>query len=898
MFCPECGTQNKTGAKFCIRCGADLRKFIPASKFSPRSYILKPNTVLDKRYKILNIIEKGGMGAVYRALDMRLDNICAVKEMRENFEKDEYRIYAIEKFKSEALILSKLRHPNIPRVFDYFIENNRYYLVMDYIDGKTLYRILQSRPSKRLEEEELRKWTLQLCDVLSYLHHQEPPIIYRDLKPGNIMINKEDKVMLIDFGIARIFNPKSKGTMIGTQGYAPPEQYRGQVDPRSDIYALGATLHHLITGRDPQDDAPFSFPPVKELRKDVSDSFAYLIEKCLKFNPEERFSSVEEIKDFLQEKNIPTDISPPVEEKVPPKEDLGLTKELEKLLFDIEKSDPYKEKPKEKDLLDIDIDEILPDEIKEGLNAVKSSKKKEEVILSKEEEESSQSLEEDLPEFEDLEKMPDQTLQEVFEIKESISNTDLFEKLASPSNKKNMSPKETKTFSPPITTKPLGSFIKKTSTLKARPTIPFAPIEIKSQIKTPPIKKTKIFAEKIEKKEFVEEPKVSSKQEEEIELEPFAGAHLLEKGIFATDESTFEKPMPQSTPPPQPKKVMSHPWTMYRKDKYHTGHSEKSSPCGGSLKWRFHTNGRIYSSPTFDSTGVIYFGSNDGCLYAIYPDGKEKWRFLTDGSILTTPLIIEGVGIFFGSEDSHFYALDFEGHQMWKMKMAGAIYSSAVAGKNNTLYVGSNDGNLYALNIHGDVEWKFTIDNFLYSSPALGPDETIYIGSWDKHMYAISPQGKLLWKFKTDGIIDSSPAIDGAGYSYFGSHDNYIYAVDYKGRLKWRFKTKDKISSSPALHKEMGIFIGSYDNYLYHIDFSGRLQWKFRAGYWIKSSPIIDGKNNIYFGCDDFACYCVNINGMLVWKFKTNGTLEMSPCITEKGVLYFGSNDGWLYALE
>ncbi|MFP4499218.1 MAG: serine/threonine protein kinase, partial [Vulcanimicrobiota bacterium] len=316
----------------------------------PRRSELEEGIKLDNRYRLITIIEKGGMGAVYKAMDTRLDNICAIKEMRENFERDEYRIYAIEKFKSEALILSKLRHPNIPRVFDYFIEKDRYYLAMDYIEGQTLFRVMHKRKDKRLEEEELVEWTLQLCDVLAYLHNQDPPIIYRDIKPANIMINSEKRIMLIDFGIARIFNPKSKGTMIGTQGYSPPEQYRGQVDPRSDIYALGATLHHLITGKDPQLDAPFSFPPVRELREELSDRLSYAIDKCLKFNMEDRFSCVEELRDHLENRspvNIEVEKPPqpepeeeipaPPEEKKEKKSGI-LASELENLLFSIEEA--------------------------------------------------------------------------------------------------------------------------------------------------------------------------------------------------------------------------------------------------------------------------------------------------------------------------------------------------------------------------------------------------------------------------------------------------------------------------------------------------------------------------------------------------------------------------------
>ena len=859
MFCPQCGKNNKEEAKFCIRCGAvfdDARLEIP-----PPSDVmeLEPGTILDNRYRIIDIIEKGGMGAVYKAEDGRLDIVCAVKEMRENFERDEYRIYAIEKFKSEALILSKLRHPNIPRVSDYFIENKRYYMVMDYIEGQTLYKIMNNRPSLRVEEDELIKWTLQLCSVLSYLHNQDPPIIYRDIKPANIMLNKEERIMLIDFGIARIFKPRSRGTMIGTQGYSPPEQYRGQADPRSDIYALGATLHHLITGKDPQLDAPFSFAPVKQERPEISDKTAYLIDRCLKFNMEERFSSVEEIREFI-EGRLPavsglvekiekaktgtsseakkSELAKNEKEGRKKKGSGGLTHELENLLFSVQPKSQTEIKEKTLNKKDsplvkpaVHVKPTMPlvsmYDIKKVINEVEKKKSVEKILE---------------------EKKPFR--------QESISIESM---LGGEHNLESLDLEITSQFRP-------TQIFNKTSR-------DLTPLQM-PQIDT---------ANGIFNSPRISSPAVTT---------PFSLGIREKKAPVAAFNNLDLSIKPTSASPPH---AIPQLWRMFRCDASHQGRNADADKCEGNMKWRFKTNGRIYSSPVVDSNGIVYFSSNDGCLYAVTPEGSEKWRFVTDNSVFATPLVIEEHGIFFGSEDNHFYSVDFEGKERWRLQMNDSILSSAVTDGKGTIYVGCNDGNIYALTPQGEIKWRFTINNFIQSSPAIGPDGIIYIGSWDRSLYALNPEGRLKWSFKTGDIVESSPAVDEEGNVYFGSYDHHIYCLDSRGKLKWKYKTKDKIYSSCALFPGRGIYAGSDDNYLYHLNFNGKLKWTVRTDYRIKSSPALDGQGNIYIGSNDFSIYGINPEGEIMWKFKTNGSIESSPCITNDGALYVGSNDGWLY---
>src|SRR5579885_1772867 len=226
--------------------------------------------LLDGRYRIAKVIGVGGMGRVYLANDTRLANRpVAVKEMMVGQGLQEQK--AVEDFAREARVLAPLSHPGIPNLIDYFAERGRHYLVMEFIAGGDLQGLLDQRgPGARFPEAQVLRWARQILDVLSFLHSQQPPIVYRDLKPGNIMIDQHGRAMIIDFGIARFLPPGGRGTQIGSVGYAPPEQYLGKLEPRSDLYSLGATMHHLLTGRDPQLEPPFSFPPVRQLAPEVS----------------------------------------------------------------------------------------------------------------------------------------------------------------------------------------------------------------------------------------------------------------------------------------------------------------------------------------------------------------------------------------------------------------------------------------------------------------------------------------------------------------------------------------------------------------------------------------------------------------------------------------------------
>jgi len=241
------------------------------------------------------------MKLVYLAEDLRLAaRSCALAEMVDSFTSPETQKNAIAAFQREADMLAQLSNEHIPRVFDRFSAENRHYLVMEFIDGITLEQKLQAAGGK-LPEHDVIELALQVLDTLEYLHNLEPPVIYRDLKPSNLMIAESGQVKLIDFGIARLFQPLSNATMIGTQGYAPPEQYRGKVEFRSDLYALGATMHHALSGRDPALEPPFSFPPLRSLCPDVTPALADLVDQALKYDVIMRVADAAEFRHRLME---------------------------------------------------------------------------------------------------------------------------------------------------------------------------------------------------------------------------------------------------------------------------------------------------------------------------------------------------------------------------------------------------------------------------------------------------------------------------------------------------------------------------------------------------------------------------------------------------------------------
>jgi serine/threonine protein kinase/Tfp pilus assembly protein PilF len=296
LFCDNCGAANPAGARFCQHCAS----LIP---FQRSTGTLAGQTILAGRYLLLSRIGQGGMGAVYKAADTNLNNrAVAIKEMSSSGLPPARLQEAVAAFEREAHLLADLVHPNLPRIHEHFTENERSYLVMDFIEGQTLEDYLEKVGGGPLAVDQVVRWATELCDVLNYLHTRQPPIIFRDLKPANVMISENGHIFLIDFGIARIFKPgKQHDTVaLGSPGYAAPEQYgKAQSSPRSDIYSLGALLHHLLTGLDPSEQ-PFSFRPASQINPAVNPALESLLKQMLEMDSEHRPASAQMVLQGLE----------------------------------------------------------------------------------------------------------------------------------------------------------------------------------------------------------------------------------------------------------------------------------------------------------------------------------------------------------------------------------------------------------------------------------------------------------------------------------------------------------------------------------------------------------------------------------------------------------------------
>ena len=322
--CPSCGGDVLPGMRHCPACGnlldeeapntppslGRLATLAPPPNPAPTSAwrTLTPFTLLQDRFCVKRTLKIGGMGAVYLAIDTSNDNrLCAVKEMLDSFAGEDEREEGREWFAREADMLAQLRHPSIPQIYDYFVEGGRYYLALEYLDGENLEDLLEHEGNPGLPEQRVMEWVGQLSEVLVYLHTYTPPIIFRDLKPANVMLMADGTIRLVDFGIARVFSAVRQGTMVGTPGYCPPEQFQGLAEPLSDLYALAATAHHLLTGRDPREAPPFNFPPVRSLAVQVSRATESLLQGALQLDTGQRGPSVE---DFgRQARRIATDLA-------------------------------------------------------------------------------------------------------------------------------------------------------------------------------------------------------------------------------------------------------------------------------------------------------------------------------------------------------------------------------------------------------------------------------------------------------------------------------------------------------------------------------------------------------------------------------------------------------------
>ncbi len=302
--CPYCGAENRDEERFCEHCGAFLDSATATtsqgeSGNANNAHSLDPGSQLQNgRYVIKKILGQGGMGSLALAIDTRLaDKLVVIKELiSEQADPTE----DVRNFKREVQTLAHLDHPLIPGVTDHFQEGSRYFMVQEYVEGENLEARME-RVKRPMEEQDALRYAAEVLNILDYLEQQTPPIVHRDIKPANIIIGaKDQRAHLVDFGIARAYAPsnvpRKQTTALGTPGYAPPEQYQGNAEPRSDLYALAATLHHLITNRDPTEYPPFQFPPVRTLNPRLSPDIEAILIRALQLDSNQRYQTALEMK--------------------------------------------------------------------------------------------------------------------------------------------------------------------------------------------------------------------------------------------------------------------------------------------------------------------------------------------------------------------------------------------------------------------------------------------------------------------------------------------------------------------------------------------------------------------------------------------------------------------------
>ena len=375
-------------------------------------------------------------------------------------------------------------------------------------------------------------------------------------------------------------------------------------------------------------------------------------------------------------------------------------------------------------------------------------------------------------------------------------------------------------------------------------------------------------------------------------------------GVSNQDSDTSEIPVDGG--------LMDSAWPMFHHDIKHTGRSPYG-PVGywPVVKWRFQMEGLTVSSPATDKNGTIYIGAEryNKNFFAINSNGSEVWQFNTGDWVDSSPALSLDGTIYFGSNNGNLYALYPNGTTKWCIYIGeGWVFSSPVIDNQGIIYVASVIGSkLCAVYPNGSIKWEFYMDDWVYCSPALGEDGTIYVGSNDGYMYAIYLNGTLKWRFNAGGnAIGSAPSLADDGTIYFGGTSGYLYAVyPNNGSLKWRYETGYIGGSSPAIGIDGTIYVGDQEhNRLYSIYPNGTLRWYYTTNGQIISSPAIDNNGIIYCGSYDGNLYALNRNGSLHWRFDAGDYIESSPIIGADGTIYitgqFNAPDSYsyLYALQ
>jgi outer membrane protein assembly factor BamB len=362
---------------------------------------------------------------------------------------------------------------------------------------------------------------------------------------------------------------------------------------------------------------------------------------------------------------------------------------------------------------------------------------------------------------------------------------------------------------------------------------------------------------------------------------------------------------------------MNSVWSTKCHDISHTGRSTISTSDNSyTEKWRFYSSLWVREGAVFDNDGIIYFAGAynnlDYYLFAVYPNGIEKWKFKTNGSLFSTPAIADDGTVYIGSWDARFYAINPDSTEKWRFGSGAPISSSPVIDIDGTIYFGTlgNFGvnsRFYAVNPNGTEKWHYTINDRIYSDPCIGSDGTIYFGSDDTYFYAMYSNGTLRWRYKTGDCIKAPPSVASDGTVYIGSYDGYLYAFYPSGILKWKCNIGYGTALNPSIASDGTIYVGS--DRIYAIYPNGTIRWVFNMGedrYNYASSPAISADGTIYVGTNigDVAggeIIAINPNGTEKWRKKiAKYWVDSSPSIGEDGTVYIGSAynfyEGYLHA--
>lgn len=653
-----------------------------------RPNLLKLGTVLQNRYRVLDVLGIGGMSTVYKARDLRfttVDRGCAIKEMFNTAEEAKLRQLRLANFHREASLLATMTHSAVPRIYDFFEQQGTIYLVLELIVGQDLESILSQR-TEPFSEAQVIDWAISLCSVLRYLHGQQPePIIFRDLKPSNIMIRSDDQALvLIDFGIARTFAPMQKGTMIGTEGYASPEQYKGIADARGDIYAFGATLHHLATGNDPRSETPFTFAqrPPRKLNPALSPAFEELILRCVSYDPGDRYQSAAEVQTALEAIRRNGGTAPWHEPATPPSADVeALVRQRER------ESNLLPAPPVQRSVAPVKPAETVTAPVGSADDRLEWS------------------------------------LNTGDEVRGSASAAGGAVYVGS---------YDGHLYALDETDGAVRWKFKAQRGIVSRPAVVAEMVLFGSEDKS-------IYAVSRQNGRIV----WSIKTNMAVRSSPIADEraciigsddgylYRLDriKGVVTWRYKTFG---PIRSSPTQCDNAI-----VFGSD---DGYLYNVQADTGQLTWRKQVGSAIMSTAV-QVGPIVVFGAADGHIRGFsLKDGKPLWSLQTAKTVISSP-VSDGVNIYVGSADGHLYAIKaMTGELDWKSHVCRQITSSPSL-DGASIYVGGNDATFYCLDTAGgDVQWKFGAGGAIVSKPLVTDDHIIF-GSLDGNVYALTRSG-------------------------------------------------------------------------------------------------------------------------------------------------------------